>query len=116
MKIGDVSYKIDPYLVCDMPLLAEVLGLYRVHHPNSKFRCTHCLVQTTQLADWSIEEWSLRSIEDLKRLGAIADTKESDTARKFFAGSNGGVKVTIRARITIIILTFVRARQLHQFR
>lgn len=76
-----------------MPLLEEVLGLYSVHHPKSKFRCTHCHVQRHELSDFSIREWPMRDIAELERCGALADTRETEAARKTFAGSNFGIKV-----------------------
>lgn len=75
-------------------MLAEVLGLYSTCHPKSKYRCTHCLVQSAQLHDWSIEEWPMRLIEEMKRLGVLADSKETDNARKTFASNNTGVRVS----------------------
>jgi hypothetical protein len=58
-------------LVCDMPLLEEMLGLYSVHHPKSTFRCTHCHVTKSQLHDFTIERWAFRTPEDLERLGSL---------------------------------------------
>lgn len=76
-----------------MPMLEEVLGLYSVHHPKSTYRCTHCHVQRDQLADFLIEEWPMRELDEFKRLGATAASRLTEASQKSFATKNFGIRV-----------------------
>lgn len=85
-----------------MPMLEEILGLYSVHHPKSTYRCTHCHVKRDQLADFLIEDWPMRELDEFKTLGATAASRLTEAGQKTFAAKNFGIQV----RNDFIIITY----------
>lgn len=92
LTIGDVEYNIEPVLVCDMACLVKVMGLYNVFCPNSKWKCIWCLVNETELFNFTIESWLLRDLTVMRELGKLAEVKQSEGAKSTFAREHYGVR------------------------
>ena len=94
MKVGDIEYTIESFLVCDMKCLVKILGLYDVFHPKSHYKCIWCNIVSTMMGDFTVKSWPLRDIQQMLSHGQTLDGK-SDNSRGAYAGQKGeGVKVS----------------------
>lgn len=91
VKVGDKEYVIDPYLVVDMKSLCTILGLYNVYHPSTKYCCCWCAIVRALIIDWdACKKQPMREINDLKKVGKIANTREAS-----YASTHEGIRVCL---------------------
>lgn len=91
--MDDITYTIEPFLVCDMKCLVRLLGLYDVFNPNSYWKCAWCHCNQQNISDFSIESWNLRDINEMIKIGKIQDQKAEST-RSNQAKQYHGTRVT----------------------
>jgi hypothetical protein len=93
IEVKGKKYKFDPYLVCDMACLTELLGLYHVYHPSSTFKCCWCEVPSNKIGDFTIEEWPMRDLKKMKERMSQNDVRSmGEHQRARFASTNFGMK------------------------
>jgi len=47
-----------------MAVLVELAGLYSVFHPSSHWKCAWCHVCKNDIGDFTIPQWSFRTMDD----------------------------------------------------
>jgi hypothetical protein len=82
IEINGKIVKLSPFLTCDMKSLCILLGLYEVWRPGSKYRCPWCKVTKDKLADFSIEEWEFRDINEMKTKGSVEKKNQRTSLQK----------------------------------
>jgi hypothetical protein len=93
-------YEIHPILVADMSCLVELLGLYKVFNPNSKWKCPWCEADVDHLHDWSVESWPFRDLEKCTTIGNSYASSNVHSTRSAKAGINYGIMVGFLIRIS----------------
>lgn len=79
-----------------MKALARIMGLYDVFHPCSLYKCIWCLVTDLLLADFTIENWEFRNVQQMREIGLKAEGY-AESSKSAFARKNYGIRVTISA-------------------
>lgn len=89
IQVGDKEYTIDPYLVLDMKSLCTMLGLYNVSHPSTTYCCCWCAILRSLLFDYG-RHFPFRDIEEMKRIGALAEDRSDN-----YASTHQGIRVGV---------------------
>jgi hypothetical protein len=88
-EMRDIIPVLNQYLVVDMKSLCTILGLYNVYHPSTKYCCCWCAIVRTLITDWeACKKQPMRDINDLKKIGKIASTKDAS-----YASTHEGIRV-----------------------
>ena len=83
---------VEVYLVCNLAVLVDVMGLNAIFHPKVTLKCLWCLVQLFQLHDMSQKSWAWCDIKEFVER-AVSIASKSESVRRAQASRNQGIIV-----------------------
>lgn len=88
-ELQDIVPVLNAFLVLDMKSLCTMLGLYNVSHPSTTYCCCWCAILRSLLFDYG-RHFPFRDIEEMKRIGALAEDRSDN-----YASTHQGIRVGV---------------------